>query len=285
MAVSHSANVMERANRPSSCRPILKWAGGKQQLLGQLIERLPPSFERLVEPMVGGGALFFGLAAPKALIADSNPELINLYRTIVSDLDGIESTLANWSIDETTFYEVRSLRFEDLSETVAAARMLYLNRTCFNGLYRVNKEGQFNVPWGRYARPKIFDRERLEAAKACLVKAEIRLGDYVEVLRASAQEGDLVFLDPPYLPISEYSDFKRYTKQQFYESDHLQMSEVVKLLRARGCHTVITNSNHPLMHELYADYQIDVIATRRNINSRADKRKGQDIIITIPPLK
>lgn len=276
---------MEPAAKPSSCKPILKWAGGKQQLLGQLLDRLPHSFERFVEPMVGGGALFFGLAAPKSLIADCNPELINLYRTIVADLDGIESALAEWSVDEATFYEVRSLRFEELPATVAAARMLYLNRTCFNGLYRVNKKGQFNVPWGRYTRPNIFDRERLEAARACLANAEIRLGDYAEVLRASAQEGDAVFLDPPYLPISEYSDFKRYTKQQFHESDHLEMAEVVKLLRARGCYTLITNSNHPLMHELYADFQIDVIETRRNINSRADKRTGQDIIITIPPLK
>jgi DNA adenine methylase len=285
MGVTQSADVMEHAARPLSCKPILKWAGGKQQLLEKLVDRLPTSFERFVEPMVGGGALFFSLAPSKALIADCNPELINLYRTIVADLDGIESALAGWAVDEATFYKVRALRFEELCATVAAARMLYLNRTCFNGLYRVNQKGHFNVPWGRYVNPKLFDRGRLEAARACLEKAEIRLADYAEVLRASAKEGDLVFLDPPYLPISEYSDFKRYTKQQFHYNDHLQMAEVVKMLRIRGCYTLITNSNHPLMHELYAEFPIDVIETRRNINSRADKRVGQDIIITIPPLK
>lgn len=285
MPVYAPLKLMKPKSRLSSCKPILKWAGGKFQLLDRLFERFPVGFERFVEPMVGGGALFFGLAAPKSIIADCNPELINFYRTVVSDLDGIEKTLSQWSVDEKTFYKVRSLRFEELSETVAAARMLFLNRTCFNGLYRVNKQGQFNVPWGRYAQPKIFDRERLEAARACLTKAEILLGDYEEVLLASAKEGDVVFLDPPYLPISKYSDFKRYTKQQFHETDHFRMAEVVREIRSRGCHTLITNSNHPLMHELYAEFQIDVIDTRRNINSRADRRTGQDIIITIPPQK
>jgi DNA adenine methylase len=281
--VGQPARIFEKYDQSCRTRPILKWAGGKQQLLDALLERLPSSFGRYLEPMVGGGALFFGLAPRRAVIADSNPELINLYRTVVTDLDGIEEALEEWSTDETTYYRVRSFRFEELEPATAAARLIYLNRTCFNGLYRVNRHGQFNVPWGQYSRPKVFDRERIEAARDCLRAADIRLGDYAEILRSTAKAGDVVFLDPPYLPISEYSDFKRYTKVQFKEDDHHAMREIVEMLRERGCYTLITNSNHPLMHNLYKGFPIDVLDTRRNINSRADGRKGQDIIISVPP--
>lgn len=268
------------AHRPA--KPVLKWAGGKRQIVPELIAALPQRYDRYVEPMVGGGALFFALAPERALVADSNPELINLYRVIVTDLERMADLAAGWPIDEKTFYQLRDLRFEDLDPVHAAARLLYLNRTCFNGLYRVNKLGQFNVPWGRYKQPKIVDRPVLEAARKHLGSAEIVLGDYAHVLRSRAQAGDLVFLDPPYLPISEFSDFKRYTKEQFRESDHRLMRALVEELRDRGCTTIITNSNHPLMHELYEGYPINVIQTRRNINSRADGRTGQDIIITVP---
>lgn len=282
MDVGTSRSQPTKLSRPPA-KPVLKWAGGKRQLLPELLAALPTTFRRYVEPMVGGGALFFTLAPQRALVADSNPELINLYRTIVSDLDGMIDLAAAWPLDEKTFYELRDLRFEDLDTTHAAARLLYLNRTCFNGLYRVNRQGQFNVPWGQYKQPKIIDRPVLEAARSSLRRAEILLGDYVQVLRSNAQAGDVVFLDPPYLPISEYSDFKRYTKEQFREDDHRRMRALVEELRERGCTTLITNSNHPLMHELYEGYSIRVVDTRRNINSRADRRTGQDIIISVPP--
>lgn len=233
--------------------------------------------------MIGGGALFFALSPERALVADSNPELINLYRTIVEDLDGIIKLANSWAIDEHTFYKLRELRFEDLSSVEAAARLLYLNRTCFNGLYRVNKFGQFNVPWGRYENPKIIDRPKLEAARKKLRRAEIELGDYRQVLRRHSMRGDLIFLDPPYLPVGEYADFKRYTKEQFSEHDHVEMRALVEELRAAGCTTVITNSNHPLMHDLYQGFPITILETRRNINSRGHGRTGQDIIITVPP--
>lgn len=281
--VTHDRALVSDALRPA--KPVLKWAGGKRQLLPALLAALPLSYERYVEPMLGGGALFFGLGPQRALVSDSNPELINFYRVIVSDLEGMISIASRWPVAEDAFYEIRALRFEDLDPVTAAARLLYLNRTCFNGLYRVNRHGQFNVPWGRYVRPRIIDRPALEAARERLARAEILLGDYKDVLHAHARQGDLVFLDPPYLPISEYSDFKRYTKEQFREADHRDMRAVVEILRNRGCTTIITNSNHPLMHELYSDFPIEVIETRRNINSRADGRRGQDIIISVPPRK
>lgn len=264
-------------------KPVLKWAGGKRQLLPDLLAVMPERYERYVEPMVGGGALFFALSNERSLVADSNPELINLYRMIVADLDGVLDAARQWSINEEVFYEVRSLHFEDLDPVTAAARMLYLNKTCFNGLYRVNRKGQFNVPWGNYANPSIGSRAALVAARQRLNQSEILLGNYSDILDEHSRKGDLVFLDPPYLPISQSSDFKRYTKEQFREADHRVMRSVVESLRDRGCTIIITNSNHPLMYELYGDFSIKVIETRRNISARADGRKGQDIIILIPP--
>jgi len=263
-------------------RPLLKWAGGKGQLLNAIACHIPARWNRYIEPMVGGGAVFFALAPKKSLIADSNPELINFYRAIVSDLDGLIAQYEAWPFDENTFYELRSLKFSDLDSRTAAARLLYLNRACFNGLYRVNRYGEFNVPWGRYKRPYKVEMERFEAARNILCRARIELGDFSEILDIEAASGDLVFLDPPYVPISAYSDFKRYTKQQFQSADHVRMAELVLSLSERGCETIITNSNHSLVHDLYQGYEIQVIPTRRNVNSRANGRTGEDVIIHVP---
>lgn len=157
----------------------------------------------------------------------------------------------------------------------AAARTIYLNRTCYNGLYRVNKKGQFNVPYGKYKNPKICDTEALHAASQALRKADIVCGDYFLVLEHYAQPGDFIFLDPPYLPISEYSDFKRYTKEQFYEEDHVELAKQVMRLHEKGCHVILTNSNHPLVHELYAPFKIDdlIDTLRTNIAGIHDQYK------------
>jgi DNA adenine methylase len=251
-------------------------------MLEAIASHIPTRWERYVEPMIGGGALFFALAPERALIADANPELINFYRAIVNDLDGLVAQYEAWEFDEKTFYELRALRFSDLDGTTAAARLLYLNRTCFNGLYRVNRKGEFNVPWGRYKRPYKVEIERFEAARNILRRAQIELGDFSELLETEAEEGDLVFLDPPYVPISAYSDFKRYTKQQFQSADHVRMANLVRSLSERGCETIITNSNHSLVHDLYQGYHIRVIPTRRNVNSRGNGRTGEDVIIHVP---
>lgn len=262
---------------------MLKWAGGKRQLLPQLLRALPEKFNQYIEPMVGGGALFFALAPERAVIADSNPELINFYQVLVRDMPGLIRAAGQWPPVEETYYQVRALRYEALDPVTAAARLLYLNRTCFNGLYRVNRQGQFNVPWGRYNSPRIIDRAALEAARRCLARACIELGDYKQILRAHAAEGDLIFLDPPYVPLSVFADFRRYTPQQFYHDDHQGMKAVVDEMRARGCTILITNSNHPLMAELYGAFPMDVISTRRSINIKGDRRRGQDVIIRVPP--
>lgn len=266
-----------------ACKPLLKWAGGKTQLLDDIIPKMPTSYGRYIEPFFGGGALFFAVRPTKGVIADSNPELVNLYRTVADDVDGVIRHLKHHKNDEEAFYSVRAQDWNKLSPAQAAARTIYLNRTCFNGLYRVNKQGGFNVPFGRYKNPKILDEVALRAASALLKDATIICGDYKDVLRKHATSGDFVFLDPPYLPISEYSDFKRYTKEQFYEEDHMELADEVKRLHELGCHVILTNSNHPLVHEQYQLFDIEVVPTKRNISCNGKMREGEDVIVNAPP--
>ena len=265
-------------------KPILKWAGGKTQLLGELCAKVPPRYGKYIEPFFGGGALFFALAPERAVLADSNPELINMYRAVAADAEQVIAHLEQYENTSEHFYEVRALDWEQLSPVEAAARTIFLNKTCFNGLYRVNQKGQFNVPFGRYKNPKICDRAAILAVSRVLSRAEILCGDYLDVLETHAAAGDLIFLDPPYLPISAYADFKRYTKERFYEEDHVRLAEMVARLHERGCYVILTNSNHPLVHELYARYPIEIIQTKRHISCNGKSRRGEDVIVTAAPV-
>lgn len=264
-------------------KPILKWAGGKTQMLSDLLPKVPSSYGRYIEPFFGGGAMFFALQPKNAIIADSNPELINMYREVAANVEKVIQYLKKYENTSEMFYAVREQEWTQLPQAEAAARTIFLNRTCFNGLYRVNKQGKFNVPYGKYTNPKICDDDGLKAASETLKKAEILCGDYLLVLEHYAQPGDFIFLDPPYLPISEYADFKRYTKEQFYEEDHVELAKIIMRLQERGCYIILTNSNHPLVHELYAPFTIDVIQTKRHISCNGSTRKGEDVIVTIPP--
>lgn len=264
---------------PRKARPILKWAGGKSQMLRELRSVMPSKYNRYIEPFVGGGALFFALGPQRAVIGDSNPELINLYK-VVRDAPGeVAKLLAEFKNAKESFYEIRSLNFDSLEPEYAAARTIYLNRTCFNGLYRVNRDGQFNVPFGNYSRPVLRRDGELETASRLLKGSEVLLADYKVILKSHARAGDFVFLDPPYLPVSKYGDFKRYTKEQFHERDHVELAEEVHRLFAIGCHVVLTNSNHPLVHRLYSRYHITVHRTQRRISSRPETRLGEDVIV------
>jgi DNA adenine methylase len=264
-------------------RPLLKWAGGKTQLLSDIRPKVPKTYGRYIEPFFGGGALYFALQPNQSVIADSNPELINLYRAVAADVDGVLRYLRTYSNAEEQFYETRARDWTKMSLVEAAARTIFLNRTCFNGLYRVNKSGQFNVPFGRYKNPKLVDEPALRAASELLSNAKILVGDYKDVLKKQARSGDLVFLDPPYLPVSAFADFKRYTKEQFYEEDHLELADEIERLHELGCHVILTNSNHPLVHERFGRYQIEIIQSRRYINCNGARRTGEDVIVNIPP--
>ena len=275
------------ANQPinsyQKCKPILKWAGGKTQILTHLIRKVPENYGKYIEPFFGGGALYFALSPEKAIIADSNPELINFYKIVAKDVDSLIDELDGYVNDKDFFYEMRAKDTNRLSKVEAAARTLYLNRTAFNGLYRVNKKGQFNVPFGAYKNPTIVNSQKLLLASRLLKEATIVSGDYKDVIATYAEERDFIFLDPPYLPVSEYSDFKRYTKEQFYEEDQVELSLLVKKLNDKGCHILLTNSNHPLIHDLYSNYSIEVHQTKRNISSKGNKRKGEDVIVSAIP--
>lgn len=271
------------AVQPTPTKPLLKWAGGKTQLLGEIIPKMPKKYGRYIEPFFGGGALFFAIAPSGGIIADSNPELINLYRSVAKNVEGVISQLRCYENSEEVFYEVRSLDWTKLPSTEAAARTIYLNKTCFNGLYRVNKSGQFNVPFGSYKNPKIVDEGALRAASALLGNTTIVCGDYKAVLKAHARPGDFIFLDPPYLPVSKYADFKRYTKEQFYEEDHIELAAEVRRLHEQGCHVILTNANHPIVHEQYSKFDIELVRTKRYISCNGKGRTGEDVIVTVPP--
>lgn len=264
-------------------KPILKWAGGKTQLLSDLIPLIPEYTGKYIEPFVGGGALFFALKPENAIISDSNAELINTYKQIANNVDQVMFLLGELENDEDEFYKIRSLDPNTLTPAQAAARFIYLNKTCFNGLYRVNRKGQFNVPFGHYKNPKILDKKALTEASELLKKTTILCADYKDVLEKYAKPGDFVFLDPPYVPVGKYSDFKRYTKEQFYEDDHRQLAKEFQKLTENKVYSILTNSNTELVHDLYDDFSMEVLSTKRHISSKSSTRTGEDVIITNYP--
>jgi DNA adenine methylase len=260
-------------------KPFLKWAGGKTQLLNQLNNYIPSSYNTYIEAFLGGGALFFSLKPSKAILSDINPELINCYKVVRDDVDVLIKVLDKYVNEEVFYYEIRSKDILKLSNIERAARFIYLNKTCFNGLYRENKKGEFNVPFGKNNNATICDVERLKDASKALQNAKIICADYKFVLRRYAQSGDFVFLDPPYHPVSESADFKRYTKESFYEDDHIELRNEVNRLVRNGVNVVSTNSNTDYINELYTAFEREVVETKRLISSNSLTRTGQDLII------
>jgi len=264
----HRRQQPDRLPRP---RPFLKWAGGKTQLLGQITSRFPKEFGRYHEPFVGGGAVFYELGAQRATLSDINPDLISTYTAIRDNVDGVIAALSRHKAEEEYYYQVRAQRSTQLSVAGAAARVIFLNRTCFNGLYRVNRSGQFNVPFGRYNNPTICNEQNLRACSKALKKVKLR-NESVFDLPRRARRGDLVYFDPPYVPLSKTASFTSYARQGFGEAEQRSLASVFTRLAARGVHVVLSNSDTPLVRQLYRDFQIDVVYARRAINSRSDRR-------------
>jgi DNA adenine methylase len=259
-------------------KPFLKWAGGKTQLLSELHKYVPNNFNKYIEPFIGGGAMFFSLNPNESIIADSNEELVITYRQIKDAVEEIIQHLETFEHNEEFYYNIRSLDPNKLEHSYRAARLIYLNKTCFNGLYRVNKKGQFNVPYGK-GNGSFLNEEVLRNASEFLADTTIINSDYLDVLNEFATDGDFIFLDPPYYPVGKYSDFKRYTKEFFYHEDQVRLKEEFDRLVNIGCKVVLTNSDHEVILDLYSDYQIDIIETRRMISSNSKTRKGKDIIV------
>jgi DNA adenine methylase len=263
-------------------KPFVKWAGGKRQLIKVLTNNLPPSYNRYIEPFVGGGALLFEVLPYKAIINDINTELINAYTVIKDDIDALIEDLKKHKNEEEYYYKIRSLDPEKLSAVERASRFIYLNKTCFNGLYRENSKGKFNVPFGKYKNPKILDEENLRVVSEYLNTAEISILnlDYKEVCKL-AKKGDFVYLDPPYYPISKSSSFTKYHKLDFTERDQMELTEVFRELDRKGCYVMLSNSNTKFIRELYKEYEIWEVSANRFINCKGDKREKVNVEVLI----
>ncbi|MEL6249025.1 MAG: DNA adenine methylase [Cyanobacteria bacterium J06627_15] len=259
-------------------RPFLKWAGGKARLIEQYQPHLPIDFQTYHEPFLGGGALFFYLApalaqaGKRAYLSDLNPELVNVYRCVRNHVDALIEALTvhRAAHSETHYYEVRAQH--DLPELGRAARLIYLNKTCYNGLYRENSKGQFNVPMGRYKNPRICDPELLRSASAALQLADIQVRPFDAVLDQASGPENFVYFDPPYHPLSETSRFTAYSRFDFKAEDQVRLQQVFAQLADQGVHCLLSNSDCPFIRELYQGFPIHTITAARSINSKAQKR-------------
>jgi len=271
---------MRHSVRPSVIpRPFLKWAGGKGQLLGELFVQVDKAgaFGRYHEPFVGGGALFFEMARqgrlPRALayLSDSNQNLIDAYQGLKEDVDGVIRELMTHKTrhSEEYFYAVRANVPKTLVER--AARIIYLNRTCFNGLFRENSKGGFNVPFGKYKNPLICDEMNLRACAEALKKAKVDARHFEAVLK-HAEPGDFVYFDPPYVPVSATASFTAYDKGGFGEDSQRLLAKVFAELSQRGVKLLLSNSMTDLVRELYCGFHIDEVFAKRSVNSRGDRR-------------
>jgi len=254
-------------------RPLLKWVGGKRQLLAPISEKLPEKINTYFEPFVGGGAVFFALRQEKrfkkAVLSDQNSELIETYRSVRDDVEGVVRELKKYRHSEEAYYEARAQN--PRSPLKCAARMIYLNRTGYNGLYRVNRSGKFNVPFGRYVRPNYCDEEHLHAVALALKGVRLEIADFEELV-ASCRPGDAVYFDPPYVPVSPTAKFSEYHHKAFDDAEHERLEICYGKLWERGVATVLSNSDTPRTRELFDKYEHEFVSARRSINSVSKKR-------------
>jgi len=266
--------------------PVLKWAGGKRQLLDILIPLLPQRITTYCEPFVGGGALLFALQPDTAYVNDINADLINVYRVIKDDVESLIKALQDFKNDADCFYAVRDwdrdkTKYSALSDVQKAARIIYLNKTCYNGLFRVNSAGEFNSPFGNYRNPNIVNAPTLRAVSSYFNKATIYLTsvDYAEVLK-SLPKDTFVYLDPPYDPVSDTSCFTGYSKGGFTRDDQIRLRKCCDDLDRRGIKFMLSNSATDFIKEQYSAYNITIVRARRSINPTSDKyKKVEEIIV------
>lgn len=266
---------------PTPTRPILKWAGGKRQLLPVLLPRIPRTFKNYYEPFFGGGALFFELRPKRAFLNDINLELVNFYSVVRNRASLLEKDLTELieadGFTEAAYYKVR----ESLPPTLVgrASRFLYLNKCGFNGLYRTNRAGKYNVPWRRSERPIDFDWPNIRAAARILRGSIFGSTDFEHAVKA-AGEGDLVYLDSPYAPVAATS-FTAYDKAGFRYSDHVRLQKCVLGLKKRGCHVIVSASDCPAMRQVWKGFEIQTVQARRNVNSKGTARGAiGELVIT-----
>lgn len=264
-------------SRSVSAQPFVKWAGGKQDLLSQITPRFPQKIDRYIEPFVGGGAIFFALNHPKATIADLNWWLIDTYKALRDDWQAVAKELDRFPNTKEDYLRIRAIDPKTQSLLRRAAQFIYLNKNCFRGLFRVNKQGHFNVPYGAYNR-RYYDPNVLAAAAALLENCEIQTSDF-EAALLGISSSDFVYLDPPYYKLGGYSDFNRYTSEQFRESDQLRLSSVCNELDRNSVRWAQSNSDTPFIRSLYKQFRIMEISARREINLNSQNRNVIELLI------
>jgi DNA adenine methylase len=272
----------------SEPKPFVKWAGGKRQLMSELEKNFPTKFGTYLEPFLGGGAVMFDLLTKehnlKCNVSDLNSDLVLSYVTIRDRLEklieSLENHSKNYHKDSTGYYyEVRNQEPKNQIEKVS--RLLFLNKTCFNGLYRVNSKGKFNVPLGRYTNPNIVNKENLQAVSKTLQSGKIKIScrDFSSIIK-DAKKGDFVYFDPPYQPVSDTANFTSYTHRDFTEDDLERLADLANQLNSKGCNVMLSNSNSKTVKKLFSSgWKIKEIKANRAINSNSQKRTGHKEII------
>lgn len=271
-------------------KPFVKWVGGKRQLLKQFrdLELYPPEFFNPIEntyyePFVGGGAVFFDLLPEHAELSDLNRELVIAYNVIKNNVDELIELLKQHRYDKEYYLDIRAKNIDELQDIEIASRFIFLNKTGFNGLYRVNRKGQFNVPFGRYKNPVICDEENLRRVSKALQNVTIKHQDYSSVLK-SAKKGDFIYFDPPYYPLNQTSSFTAYTSEKFLEKEQIELRNTFITLHKRGCYVMLSNSDTLFINDLYANIDgvtIHKIIAGRAINSKGSRRgKITEVLVT-----
>lgn len=267
--------------------PVVKWVGGKRQIIDQIFQYIPKNISTYYEPFFGGGAVLFELQPKKAVINDINKELINLYEVIKNNTEELLEDLKTHKNDEEYFYYVRELdrdkaSYNSLTPVQKASRIIFLNKTCYNGLFRVNKSGEFNAPFGRYKNPNIVNEITIRAVSNYFKKADITFmsKDFAEVLKG-ARKGAFVYLDPPYDPVSDTASFTGYDKGGFNRDEQIRLKNVCDKLNEKGIRFLLSNSATDFIKDLYADYQIELVKAKRAINSNGDKRGEIDEVLVM----
>ena len=271
-------------------KPFVKWVGGKRQLLQQFRDMglyPPDDFDPVTntyfEPFVGGGAVFFDLLPKKAELSDLNSELVITYKMIKNDVDALIKSLRKHKYEKEYYLEVRARDPKTLSDFDVASRFIFLNRTCFNGMYRVNRKGGFNVPFGKYTNPIICDEENLRKVSKALQKVTIKNQNYKNVLK-KAKKGDFIYFDPPYYPVSKTASFTSYTKDSFLEQEQAELRDTFVELHQRGCFVMLSNSDTPFINKIYSGIKgvkVTKVVAGRAINSKATKRgKISEVLVT-----
>ncbi len=266
------------------CKPFIKWVGGKRQLINDIKANMPQKFDRYIEPFIGGGALFFELKQENSLINDYNPELTNLYEIIKTDPKALIEDLKKHTNSEAYYYQLRALdrdpeTYQKLSKVQKASRFIFLNKTGYNGLYRVNRKGQNNVPYGRYTNPTIFEEENIYACSRLLQSATITTGDF-ENVKAHIKAGDFVYFDPPYVPLNATSNFTAYTDKGFDDDMQFRLKELCDYIDSIGAYFLLSNSYTDFILDLYKDYEIVTVGANRALNCKASGRgKIEEVLV------